>query len=61
MLAMRDGLGWVMAPVAAGMIRYESLKDGSITIDDLADMNEYLIITSENKRRAREAAEKERS
>jgi len=31
-----------MRPVAAGMCRYESLKDGTLSLLDFAIMNDYL-------------------
>lgn len=45
-----------MRPVLAGMCRYESLKDGTLDLDDIAEMNEALEIRDENTRRANKAA-----
>ena len=45
-----------MRPVLAGMCRYESLKDCTLDLDDLAEMNEALEVRDENTRRANKAA-----
>ncbi len=54
---MGDGDDWVMRPVLEGMCRYESLKDCTIDLEDLAKMNEALDVRAENERRYREAQE----
>lgn len=41
-----------MRPVACGMCRYESLKDGTLTLGDVALMNDALDVRAENERRA---------
>jgi len=46
---------WCLAPVHAGMCRYESLLDGTLSLDDIARMNEFLIVRAENEARAAEA------
>ena len=53
---MSNGLDWLLAPVDAGMCKYESLLDGTIDICDIADMNDYLTVKAENAYRARQAA-----
>ena len=45
---------WLMAPVLAGLCRYESLIDGTIGVADLARMHDALTVRAENERRARE-------
>ena len=55
---MNDGLDWLLAPVDAGMCKYESLLDGTLDICDVADMNDYLAVKAENAWRAREASRK---
>ncbi len=37
---------------------FESLKDGTLDMEDIADMNELLDVARENEMRARKAAEK---
>ncbi len=55
---MPDGDDWLLAPVMAGLCRYESLKDGSLDLEDITRMNDALLVRAENMRRAREAAER---
>lgn len=38
-----------MRPVHAGMCRYESLRDGSLTLEDIFLMNTYLDNTAHNR------------
>lgn len=45
-----------MEPVAAGMIRMESLYDGALNLDAWAIANDTLAIKAENERRAIDAA-----
>lgn len=54
---MGSGEDWLFRPVARGMCRFESLKDGTIDLKDIADMNECLDIMYENESRARKANE----
>lgn len=44
-----------MAPVAAGMCKYESLKDGTLDLADVALMNDTLAVRADNQQLAREA------
>jgi hypothetical protein len=44
-----------MRPVDAGFCKYESLLDGSLTLEDIARMNEYLDVREENEARLRAA------
>jgi hypothetical protein len=54
---MPDNLDWLLAPVSAGWCRYESLKDGTLDLLDIARMNDALAVKAENDARARKAAE----
>jgi hypothetical protein len=56
---MRDAEDFAMAPVLAGMCRYESLLDGKLTLVDLARMNEALAIKADNEARAVAAVRKD--
>lgn len=47
-----SGMEWLMAPVLAGMCRYESLRDGTLSMADVARMNDALAVRAENERRA---------
>lgn len=50
---------WILTPVEAGMCRYESLLDGTLSLDDIARMNEFLIVRAENQARISEAESQE--
>lgn len=43
-----------MRPVARGLCRYESLKDGTLDLADVALMNDALDVEEENQRRIEE-------
>lgn len=49
-----------MRPVLEGLCRYESLKDGSLDLGDVARMNEALDVRGENERRINVALEQTR-
>jgi hypothetical protein len=55
---MPDNLDWLLAPVAANWCKYESLKDGTLDLLDIAIMNDALAVKAENDARARKAAER---
>ncbi len=59
-VALEHGESWLLAPVIAGMCRYESLLDGSVGLFDIARMNDALAARAENEWRMREAARRER-
>ncbi|MCY1459044.1 hypothetical protein D9M71_764830 [compost metagenome] len=46
-----------MLPVLEGLCRYESLKDGTLDLADIAMMNDALLVRAENKERMRKALE----
>lgn len=48
---MPGGEDWLLRPVVKGMCRYESLKDGTLSLADLALMNDVLDVQAENERR----------
>lgn len=52
---MKDGEDWLMRPVLRGLCRYESLHDGTLTLMDVAKMNEALDVELENTFRAEAA------
>lgn len=39
------------------MCRYESLKDGTLNLADIALMNDFLLLEAENEKRIRRAME----
>lgn len=46
---MPDGTDFVMRPVMAGLCRYESLKDGTLTLCDIAALNDALDVREDNE------------
>jgi hypothetical protein len=46
---MAGGEDWLMRPVLRGLCRYESLKDGSVDLCDIARMNEALDVSDHNE------------
>ncbi|MFJ7312518.1 DUF6889 family protein [Pseudomonas sp. NPDC098747] len=54
---MPDGEDWLLLPVHEGMCRYESLKDGTLDLADIAKMNDSLLVRAENKHRVQVAQE----
>jgi len=51
LVSLPDGMDFVMRPVARGMCRYESLKDCTLDLADVAEMNDVLDVQDENQRR----------
>lgn len=47
-----------MRPVLRGLCRYESLKDGTLGMEDIALMNDALEVQSDNELIARQNLEK---
>ena len=39
---------WLLRPVLRGLCRYESLRDGSLGLEDIAPMNEAIEVEAEN-------------
>ena len=52
---MGNGEDWLMRPILRGLCKYESLKDGTLTLGDFVIMNQALDVQEENERRYREA------
>lgn len=50
-----------MRPVIEGLCKYESLKDGTLDLEDFMRMNDALNVRDENNMRLQEAAKRERS
>lgn len=51
-IKMDEDEDWLLRPVLRGLVRYESLKDGSVDLADIALLNEALDVESENEYRA---------
>ena len=60
-VTLPDGQDWLMRPVLRGLCRYEGLKDGTLSLEDVALMNDALTVQEENERRFMAAKEKERA
>jgi hypothetical protein len=54
---MDNGEDWVMRPVVEGLCKYESLKDGTLDLEDIARMNAAIDVKIENANRHRKANE----
>lgn len=52
---MASGDDWVMRPVLEGLCKYESLKDCTLDLEDVAKMNDALDVKVENENRYRKA------
>jgi hypothetical protein len=46
---------FILRPVMRGMCKYESLLDGTVSLEDIAIMNDYIDVLDENDRRCNEA------
>ena len=55
---MPNDLDWVLHPVRRGMCRYESLKDGTLDLADVALMNDALAVSDDNDLLAQERAKR---
>jgi uncharacterized protein DUF6889 len=51
LVTMEEGMDFIMRPVLRGCCSYESLVDGTLTMVDLARMNDALDVMDENERR----------
>src|SRR5690606_9494257 len=57
-LTLPGGEDWLLAPVRARMCLYESLKDGTLGLEDIALMNDALAVAADNEVLAHELARK---
>lgn len=55
---MRSEEGWLLRPVLEHLCQYESLKDGSLDLEDIARMNDALNVRNENDARIDAARER---
>lgn len=49
------GEDWVLRPVLEGTCRYESLIDGTLSLEDVALLNDALDVRADNERKMAEA------
>lgn len=54
---MEDDEDYLMRPVLRGLCRYESLKDGTLSLFDVSVMHEALDIDAENQSRVQKYME----
>jgi hypothetical protein len=57
--SLPNGEDWLMLPVLEGLCRFESLKDGTLDLADVALMNDALLIRAENKARIYQGEERQ--
>lgn len=53
---MPDGEDWLYRPVVKGMCLYESYKNGTLDLFDIAEMNDVLDVVDENRQIAHDLA-----
>ena len=56
-LQLPEGESYLLRPVSDGLCKYESLKDGTLDLEDIAKLNDLLDVKAENERRFRKANE----
>jgi hypothetical protein len=54
---MTDGEDWIMRPALRGLCRFESLRDGTLDLEDVAVMNAAIDVENENDYRRQKANE----
>ncbi|WP_334016366.1 DUF6889 family protein [Burkholderia cepacia] len=59
MKSLPGGEDWLLAPVHAQMCRFESLKDGTLDLADIALMNDSLAVRADNEAAWRRRQERE--
>ena len=52
---MGENEDWLLRPVLRGLCRYESVRDGTLTLEDIALLNELLDVEAENEYRVAKA------
>lgn len=57
---MDSGEDWLMRPVLEGLCGFESLRNGVLSLEDIAVMNDALDVRAENEARYRRAHADER-
>ncbi|WP_425291320.1 DUF6889 family protein [Cupriavidus necator] len=57
--SLPGGEDWLLAPVAEGWCKYESLLDGTLGLEDIALMNDAIAVRSDNMAAARRMLEKQ--
>jgi hypothetical protein len=52
-----DGEDWLLRPAIKGMCKFESIKDGTLDLADIALMNDALDVVADNEYLVEEARE----
>lgn len=55
---MPDGIAWFLRPAGRGMCLYESLHNGVLDLNAVAEMNEWLNVEDANRALLQEAINK---
>lgn len=55
---MVENEDWLFRPVLRGLCKYESLRDGALSLLDIALMNEAIDVEQENALRAQDDAQR---
>lgn len=56
-MTLPGGEEWLLKPVKAGLVKYTDLLDGSVGIDDIALLVDFLTVEAMNEDLARKALE----
>ena len=54
-MSLPEGEDWLLRPVLRGCCRYESIIDGTLSLADVALLNDALDVEAENEKRYYEA------
>lgn len=54
-MSLPNGMDWLLQPVARGWCKFESLKDGTLDLCDIALINDAIASHDENSRRVQAA------
>ena len=60
-VSMPNGIDWLYRPALRSLCSYTDLCDGTLHIEDVAEMNSLLDVADENQRHAHQAAERART
>jgi len=55
-----DGEDWLLRPAIKGMCKFESIKDGTLDLADIALMNDALDVVADNEYLVEEARENQK-
>ena len=55
---MPDGEDWLWRPASEHLCKYESVIDGTLSLEDIATMNDIIAVRDENQARIQEYFER---